>query len=82
MISGFRRKVDENCALLRFYAARSGHFLPTFQDNPSVPSSRVKKPLKMGLISCPETSVRNYRYWLYNNSDERSLMFMDPCIVI
>jgi len=25
----------ENCALLGYYVARSGNFLPTFQDNPS-----------------------------------------------
>jgi len=27
--SGFRRKVDENCALLGHYAASSGKFLPS-----------------------------------------------------
>jgi hypothetical protein len=27
MISGFRREVDENCALLDYYAASSGNFL-------------------------------------------------------
>jgi len=32
----------ENCALLGYYAASSGNFLPTFQDNLSVPYSRVK----------------------------------------
>ena len=33
-------------------------------------------PLKMGLIGCPETSVRNYRYNLHNNPEEcRSLAF-------
>jgi hypothetical protein len=26
----------------------------------------------MGPIGCPETSVRNYRYWLRNNTEERS----------
>jgi hypothetical protein len=30
VISGFRRKVDENCALLGDYAASSDIFLPTF----------------------------------------------------
>ena len=40
--SGFRREVDENCALLGCYAASSGNSLPTFRDNMSVPSSRVK----------------------------------------
>ena len=32
----------ENCAVLGYYTASSGNFLPTFQDNQSVPSSRVK----------------------------------------
>jgi hypothetical protein len=35
---GFRREVNEKCAVLGYYAARSGSFLPTFQDNLSVPS--------------------------------------------
>ena len=46
MISDFRRDVDENCALLGYYAESTGNFLLTFQDNQSVPS-------------CPETMVRN-----------------------
>jgi hypothetical protein len=33
VISGFRRKVDENCALLGYYAASSGNSLPKFRDN-------------------------------------------------
>jgi len=44
MISDFRRKADENCALLGYWAASSGDFLPKFRDNLSVPSSRVKNP--------------------------------------
>ena len=36
----------EICALVEFYAASSGIFLPTFLDNASVPSSRVKQPKK------------------------------------
>jgi len=35
MISGFRHEVDENCALLGYYAASSGNFLPKFWDNVS-----------------------------------------------
>jgi hypothetical protein len=41
--SGFRRDVDQICALLRNYAASNDNPLPTFRDNVSVPSSRVKK---------------------------------------
>ena len=41
MISGFRRKVDENYALLGYYAASSGNSLPTFRDNLWVPSVKA-----------------------------------------
>ena len=34
----------EHCALLGYCAACSGNSLPTFRDNLSVPSSRVKNP--------------------------------------
>ena len=36
-ISGFRRDVDEICALLGYYAASTGNLLPTFRDNLSAP---------------------------------------------
>jgi len=59
---------SEKWALLDYYAAWSCNSLPTFRDNLSVSSLRVKKdpwpfkkdpwPLKM-LQMCPETSVRN-----------------------
>jgi hypothetical protein len=39
MISGFCHKVVQNHALLGYYTASSGNFLPTFWDNLSVPSS-------------------------------------------
>ena len=39
VISGFRREIAENCALLDYYAASSGNSLPTFQCNLSVPPS-------------------------------------------
>jgi len=42
--SGFRREGDENGALLGHYAASSDKYLPTFLDNLSVPSSKVKNP--------------------------------------
>ena len=41
VISGFCCEVDENCALMGYYTTSSGNFLPTFWDNPLVPSSRV-----------------------------------------
>ena len=44
MIPGFRRESDENFALLGYYAASGGNFLPTFRDNLSVPSSGFENP--------------------------------------
>jgi hypothetical protein len=43
-ISGFRREVDGNCALLGYYVAYGDNSLPTFRDNLSAPSSTVKNP--------------------------------------
>jgi hypothetical protein len=63
VITGYRRFVNAICAILGFYAAWNGSFLPTFRDNISVPSSRVKHsawPLKMWPTGFPETTVRNY----------------------
>jgi len=42
VISGFRSELEENRALLGYYAARSGNFLLTFRDSLSVPSSGAK----------------------------------------
>jgi hypothetical protein len=42
--------------------------VPTFRDNVSVPSSRVKKT---GSTDCPETSVQNYHSTLRNIPEER-----------
>jgi hypothetical protein len=36
VISGFRRDVDEICALLRCYAALNGNSIQTFRENLSV----------------------------------------------
>jgi len=33
VVSGFHRKVDENCTTLCYYAESSGDFLPTCWDN-------------------------------------------------
>jgi len=40
------KETKENCALLRHDAAFSGNSLPTFRNNPSVPSSGIKKSKK------------------------------------
>jgi len=42
IFSGFRRGVNEICALLEFYTSWTGSFLWTFRDILSVASSRVK----------------------------------------
>jgi hypothetical protein len=69
VISGFRRAVDEKCALLGYYAASSGNFLPTFWDNLPVLSSGVKNSRETD--SCPEMPVKHYDYSLWNNPEER-----------
>jgi len=75
-VNPWNRTLLQNCALPCYDAASSGNFVPTFQDNLSVQSSRVKnpkiEPLKMGPIGYPETSLRNYHYSLCNSPEERS----------
>ena len=64
---------EENCAPLGYYAASSGNFIPTFRINLSVSSSGLDSwTLRMGTISCPERSVRNYHYSPDNNQAKRS----------
>jgi hypothetical protein len=69
-----------NCVVLGHYEASSGNFLQTFRDNISVQSSRVQdtdsRPLKMGLIGWPETSVINYHYTLRNDPEESSYLLL------
>jgi hypothetical protein len=45
LISGFRRDVDEICALLGYYAASCGNCLPTFRDTTprNFPEERIYK---------------------------------------
>jgi len=74
-----RQRCIEECALLGYYAASSGNFLPTFRDNLWAPISGVKNPreritilpLKMGPIGSPETSLRNCQYSQRINREER-----------
>jgi len=44
VISVIRHREAENCPPLGYYAASSGNFLLTFQDNLLVPSSGFKNP--------------------------------------
>ena len=81
MISDFRRERDKSCALLENHAACIGNPLPTFQNNLSFPSSKIQKlyiswpkfsrPMKMGPIGCPETSLRTCHNRLSNIPEER-----------
>jgi hypothetical protein len=60
---------------MRYYAVRSGNFLPTFRDNPSVPSSKFKYfffNLRTGPVSCPEMLVINHHSSLRNDPKELS----------
>jgi len=43
IISGFRRNVNEFCALSGFYAALNASSVPTFRNNLLVPSARVRQ---------------------------------------
>jgi hypothetical protein len=74
VISGFHCEVDETCALLGYYTASSGNYLPAFWDNLLVPSLEVEnqkdsRPLKVGLIGCPKTFVGNYHILMHNNPE-------------
>jgi len=51
VISNFRSEINEICPLLEYYAAYSGHSLPTFL---LIFSPWISWRLKMGLIGCPE----------------------------
>ena len=65
----------EICVLLGYYQASCGDCLPTFRDNISIPSLRVKSPSrKMGPIRCPETSVKNYHTTARNTPEERRFL--------
>jgi hypothetical protein len=48
VVSGFRRGVNEICALLELYAASNGSFIPMFQDNFMGPIFKGKA----GLLHC------------------------------
>ena len=74
IVTWWTNHIENYYDLFVYYAASSGNSLPTFQDNLSVPSSKVKNAirawyrtgqesdywrLKMGTMGCTETSVRN-----------------------
>jgi len=51
VIAGFRSEVDENCALLGYYAASSGKFLADVSGQPPI---FKEDSLKIGPIGCPQ----------------------------
>jgi hypothetical protein len=52
MISGFCIEIDENFALLSYYAASSGNFFPMFWDKLLVQHSSVKNRRKLVTLVC------------------------------
>ena len=71
--------VEWICSFLDNYEASSGNSLPTFWDNLSLLSSRVKNPRRVSWILDPWRwewlvvlkCLRNYHYSLHNNPYER-----------
>jgi hypothetical protein len=88
VISSFCYGVNEHLGPLGCYTALIGSWLPTFQNDLSVLSSRIKQykksywsfwPLKMVPIGCLETLVTYYQSVLYtsqNNKVPRLLICM------
>ena len=60
MISVFAGEVGDVCILLACYVASSSNFLPTFRDNLSVQSSRVKKSIDdiLGFLALEDVTDR------------------------
>jgi hypothetical protein len=63
-ISGYRRDIDDICALLGCYAASCSNCLLTFR-------IRDSWPWRIGLMRCPESSVSSYRTTPRNVPEER-----------
>lgn len=52
VISGFCCEADENCTLLRYYAAYNANSLPTFRDNMTFPTDRLSQIVGKKLALC------------------------------
>jgi hypothetical protein len=59
----------EICPLLGYYAASCGNCLPTFRDNVSVPSSRVKGPSREERKPATCMLLILFHFMSYHNSD-------------
>jgi len=70
-MTGFRRKVYENCILLGYYADSSGNFLPTFRDKLSVTNFGFLTPEEITDRS-PRNVDKKLYYSLRNDPEERS----------
>jgi len=84
MISGFRREIDESCALLGHYAASSGNSLPTFRDNLSVPSSRVQNKKRFDQYVVPKRryGIATVRCIITQKNAVIMTTFPFPCITM
>ena len=69
MISDFHCEVDENCALL---GLMQGVVVGLYRRFGTTYWSHLqgRRPLKMGPIGCPETTVRNYNYMLHISPED------------
>jgi hypothetical protein len=77
-ILDIRREVDENWAILVHCAACNGNSFPTFRDNLSVPSSRVKIVIvqKNAVLKCHQfQSVGSDTYVVQTIIHERYFIF-------
>ena len=74
MISHFCREVDENYALLGYYAASSGNFLPAFRNKLSVPSSGFKNPKGILLFGKVHTTSKLHLRLYFCTTFRRKLL--------
>jgi len=65
-ISGFRREIDEVCALVGYYASSIGNSLPTFRDGPLGPIFRGLIANDLKLIDCVSKSSQNWCNYEYS----------------
>ena len=83
VILGFRRDIDEICALLVFYAAYSGNSVPTFRDDLWIPHSTIKKYWTYYYCNTNNSNkhivqlvfVKNINIALIDNSERRYFAF-------
>jgi hypothetical protein len=67
------KNIGHICALLGYYAASNGNPSPTFRDNVSVPSSRVKKSQKSADLISIAAKALNHKYWA---------LYMKPYLIL